>query len=266
MPGVALAGRPERQLRPRLHAGIEDDLLVDPDEASAAADRGRDALEELTERHRLSRARRVVDPARPLLGDADEPEAEIARVDQLHRLRRRSGREDVASLGQAARPVGEAVGRIMGADDQSRAYDRGPVVEDGPDDALCSDLEAAVLLEVELLRLRLGRVDHGRVLGDRPGRIRVDRDRRDEREVADLVCEQLGVAPDVARQMRRIEVDGGVPGASTQGVEVAGEVAAHLLRFGVEVGVRPAAVEERHLVPGRERGVDDGAAEEPRPA
>ena len=46
---------------------------------------------------------------------------EVARVDDLERIRRRAGRDEFAAARGARRPVGEAVGVVVGADDEARA-------------------------------------------------------------------------------------------------------------------------------------------------
>src|SRR3982750_1647799 len=72
-------------------------------------------VQEFTHRERLARAGGVVDAARllwPCLGHPDRPLGEIARVDELRHVVRRSRREHFPTALDAHRPVGEAVGPV----------------------------------------------------------------------------------------------------------------------------------------------------------
>lgn len=62
------------------------------------------------------------------------------------------------------------------------------------------------------------------------------------------------------------DVDDDVPGAAAKRRQVLGPVAVQLLHLREELRVRPAAVEERHLLSASERRLGDGAAEKPGPA
>src|SRR5205809_1486108 len=73
--------RPQRQLRPRLHARGDQPLLVGPDEPRVGADGPDRALEQLTQRHRLARPGGVEDTAGAVLAEPQEPDGEVARVD-----------------------------------------------------------------------------------------------------------------------------------------------------------------------------------------
>jgi hypothetical protein len=61
-------------------------------------------------------------------------------------------------------------------------------------------------------------------------------------------------------------VDDRVPAPSLQRVQATVPIAAQLLRFREELGVRLAPVEQRQLVPTRERRLGDGPAQELRAA
>jgi hypothetical protein len=54
---------------------------------------------------------------RPVLAETDDPLAEVAHVDQRHGLVARGRREHVAAARDAMRPVREAPGRVVRADD-----------------------------------------------------------------------------------------------------------------------------------------------------
>jgi hypothetical protein len=97
----------------------------------------------------------------------------------------------------------------------------------------------------------------------RPGKIGVHGARRDE-EVVGRVDEVDGSTHD-ARQVAG-DVDDSVPRSPLECLEVAVAVSAELLDVREQVGIRVSAIEERDIVPDRERRVDDRAAEELRPA
>jgi hypothetical protein len=97
----------------------------------------------------------------------------------------------------------------------------------------------------------------------RPGEIGVHGARGDE-EVVGRVDEVDGATYD-ARQVAR-DVDDSVPRPPLECLEVAVAVSAELLDVREQVGVCLSAIEERDVVPDRERRVDDRAAEELRPA
>ena len=84
-------------------------------------------------------------------------------------------------------------------------------------------------------------------------------------EVHRLCEQQLDRLPHDARQVPR-DVDHGVPAAAPQRVELAVTVAEQPLDAGEQLGIRPAAVEERDLVPALERRLDGRATEELGPA
>src|SRR3954471_12979061 len=72
-------------------------------------------VKDFTPRERLGRAGGVVDAARllwPCLGHPDRPLGEIASVDELRHVVRRSRREHFPTALAAKRPVGEAVGPV----------------------------------------------------------------------------------------------------------------------------------------------------------
>src|SRR4051794_16216227 len=92
--GVA-GGEPERQLHPLTDLVLEQEGLVDPGEGRVAAAHGAAALEHVV--HRQAVAGGVERAARALLGNRDEPGAEIADVDELDGPIRAPGREHLAA-------------------------------------------------------------------------------------------------------------------------------------------------------------------------
>jgi len=81
------------------------------------------------------------------------------------------------------------------------------------------------------------------------------------RRVAQERCRLLDDARVVAAR-----VDDRVPGSAAQGVEAAVAVTDQRLGLGEEIRVRAPAVEQRYVMPSRQRLLDDGAPEELRPA
>src|SRR5205814_5492344 len=82
---------------------------------------------------------------------------------------------------------------------------------------------------------------------------------------ADLITQELRRLSHDARHVAA-RVDDAVERAAAERVELAVAVAVQMLDLGKELGVRPAAREDRHLVPAGEGSVDRVAAEELRPA
>jgi hypothetical protein len=150
------------------------------------------------------------------------------------------------------------------ADDQPGARDRRAAREDLLDVAFARRLEPAVVAG-DLLRRRVLELRERRRLVE-AGAIRrgVGRDRRDE-EVVRRVAQQLRRCAYEPRYEAG-GVDDGVPLPSLERVQVAVAVAAQLLRVREEPRIRPPAVEERQLVPARERLLGDRPAEELRAA
>ena len=209
------------------------------------------------------RVERAGDPA---LAELEQPGAEVAHVDELHLAALPPRREHLAAAGDPARPVGEAAGRVVRADDQAGADAGAAAGEDLGHDLLAERLEAAVAVTLEALVRGVVEADQRRlVLARGLAEVAVDRDARDEGVVPDAVGEQLGRLAHDARQVAR-GIDHDVPVAALERREVAVAVAAQLLDVGKELRVGLAAVEQRHLVPARERLVDDRATEELRPA
>jgi hypothetical protein len=148
--------------------------------------------------------------------------------------------------------------------DQPGADGRRPPGEDLLHDLLASDLELAVPL-AHVLALVLGVPERRAFVVPLRERLGVGGDARDEDVVVDGVAQQLGRGADDAGQVAR-RVDDRVPRAAFERAQVAVAIAAQLLGLREQLGVRLAAVEERDLVALLERVLDDGTAEELRPA
>jgi hypothetical protein len=124
----------------------------------------------------------------------------------------------------------------------------------------------------DLLDRLVGELVDGPVLvGARTARVGIDRGARHERVVLDGAGEDAGGVAHPSGHARR-GVDDRVPAPASQRVEIACvAVAVERLDVRVEVWARPPAVEERDLVPARERRLDEvapdeeGAAEEQDP-
>src|SRR5205823_14636274 len=137
------AGKPKRQLRPGLDAGLEHALLVDPHDAGLRADRLAHPVEQLPERQQLHWAGGVVRTSWAFEGELDEPRSEIARVDELDRCVRIAGAEHLAAERDASRPVREAVRGIVRAYDKSGANACAPVAVHVLDDPLARCFQGA---------------------------------------------------------------------------------------------------------------------------
>ena len=127
------------------------------------------------------------------------------------------------------------------------------------DDALAHRLQLAVVLG-HVLGVDVP-VEWRRLVG-RTAEVGVDRSRRDEEVVGRL--DQLDRLPHDPGEVAR-DVHHGVPRAAAEGIELPVAVPAELLDVGEELRVRPAAVEERDLVPPRERRLDERVTDELRP-
>jgi hypothetical protein len=252
--------QPERQLRPRLHTGVEDVLLLRPEDVGVRADRRAHAVEELGERQPLCGAGGVEDAARALEREPYEPRGEVARVDELHRRTGIAGPEHVAACSDPPRPVREPVGRVVRPDDQPGADARAAIAVCLVDDALARGLQSAVALE-DILGVGVIELRDRRRLGDRAAEVPVDGDARDEDVSPDGIAQQLCRLPHDARHVAA-RVDHAVPCAPGERTEIAVAVSLQVLDLREELGVRLPACEDRHLVPARERRVDRLAAEE----
>ena len=203
-------------------------------------------------------------PPGPLPREADEPRAEVARVDELHRRRRIARREHVAAVREAPRPVREAVGRIERADDQPGADARAAVAVDLVEHGLARGLQRAVV-GLHVFARRILELRDRRRLGHRLAEVAVHGDARHEDVALDRVAQQLDRLPEDPRHVAA-RVDDAVPASARERVERAVAVADEMLDLRKQLGVRLAAREDRHLVPVGERGVDGVPAEELRPA
>src|SRR5512133_2954784 len=247
---------PQRQLVPRLHGARHQDVVGHPVQAGAAAGRLHRRLEHLAHR-RAPRWRSAVEGARDaLLGEIEHPRREVAGVDELDRAVRVARRHDVAAGRDAPNPPGQAEDVVVRAADEPGAHAGHPPGHGGLGDALALGLQRAVVVA-------LG--PHRTVLVDRlggPGGVGVAA--RDEDEMPEV---QRTRARDVGGLVAA-RVDGGVPGATLQGSEVAGAVAQDVLGLCEQVGAVAAAVKERDLVAaaqglgGHVAAEEDGAAED----
>jgi hypothetical protein len=198
-----------------------------------------------------------------LLAQRDEPGTEVAGVDRLHRRVRWCGREHLASPGDPVRPVREPSRRIVGSGDEARPDDDCPVGEHLEDAGLAESLQRAVALVRHLVLGQIAQLGDRPALVDRRAEVRIHRDRGDE-AVVPRAPEHLGRCANRARQVAG-RVDHAVPRATVERAEIACAITDQVLGLRVQLGICPAAVEERELVTAFECRVRYGAAEEPRP-
>ena len=148
-----------------------------------------------------------------------DPRAEIAHVDELHGCIRRRGRKHSSSLGDPARPVREAVGRIVRADDEPGTDDQPAVTVRIRDDPLAHRLERAVVLDA--LARRIIELRYRRALDRRRALVGIHGDARDVDVAPDAVPQRVGRQRDDAREERG-NVDRGVPHSVSERAEILG--------------------------------------------
>ncbi len=204
--------------------------------------------------------RRVVDARHAPLAQRDDPLAEVANVDRLRRVGRRRGGEDLASSGNPVGPVREAAGWVVRPGDEPRPDDERAVGEHVDDRPLAECLQRAVALVRHLVLGKVAQRGDRAVLVNRNAEIRIHRDAGHE-AVQPRARERLRGRTDHARQVAA-RVDDGIPVSTLQHAKVAGPIADQPLDLRVQLGIRPAAVEERQLVAAGEGGFRDGTAQE----
>ena len=261
--GPAVHGRPLRLQEPARHVG----------ERGGRARRCANALQHLPHGEPRRRTRGVEDAVYPLFATTDGPLAQVASVDELHRIIRRR-REHVVTARDAHGPVGEAIRGIAYAHDQAGADDGRLSGEGGVRLLFRQRLQWAVE------RRELRAILHVRRRGGGDRRcfvrawrvvLRVDRDRRDEHVVIRATVHRCGGFADPAWARGRV-VDHHVPAAVLQRVVVAGlgrpvaKALVQALDVLEQAGIGAAAIEERHSVPTRHRVAHLVRADEAGPA
>ena len=174
----------------------------------------------------------------------------------------RARRQHLTAAREAQRPVDESIARIAGTDDDAGAEVGRAAGQLLLGLALGEVLVAAVVFDaVELLRVHRLRREHGRRFVDRLLAELVDRDRREEQILPDVILQQLGGRVDRLRH-HDPGVDDRVPVAAAQPIEIGAAIAEDRLDVGEERRVGLAAVEERERVTARARCVHDRGADE----
>ena len=254
--GPLRVGEPERQLHPLADLVLLQELVRDPGDVRAG--------EQLAPRDAL--VRRVERPGETLLDAVDDPLGQVADVDELSEPIGRARGEDLAAAAEPARPVGEAAGRVVRADDQTRAGRSArarrtrarPPPRRAPSAARSSSSRARARRPAARRARPSGSTRSGRSRSRR--RRRRSRRRRSGRRRA-AAPPRRARPPGCSRTGRRPR-----PSCAREQGEVALPVAVQLLDLREEVGVRLAAVEERQLVPAGERSLGGRPAEELRAA
>ena len=178
-----------------------------------------------------------------ILNRVDRECREVARVDHLERIGGRARRDELTATRGARGPVGEAIGVVVGADDET-----------GPDDGraarqgllhrlLAQRLQRSVGFAVHFLDGFIGEFAHRRVFVARHAEIRIHRDRRHEHVLLHLRRQQLRREPHMARHVARV-VDDHVPFAILEPVDLAIAIALDAFDLGITIRLGLAAIEE----------------------
>ncbi len=207
----------------------QQERVVLPNQIAVSADDALHRFQQFPHRQRL--ADRVVAARVHLARHAHDPFGEVANVDELSQALGPARREDVAAARHARRPVGKAIRRIIGTDDQSRTDDRGADRVNLIDDFLARDLQRAVSPAGHRLRRFLQGREHLAVLVFPSPPILVHRHRRDEEITADLVLQEFGGSAHLPGQPA-VDVDRRVEDPIFQPSDLGRPVAEHPLAVG----------------------------------
>ena len=121
-PAYSADGTHSGSERGPIHAStacVGEECIVHPGERRRDPDALADGREHLGAGDRL--AVRVVRPDVAPLDQREHPGRQVAHVDHLDRIVRRSWREHLATVGDPSRPVREPPGPVVRADDEARA-------------------------------------------------------------------------------------------------------------------------------------------------
>ena len=193
------------------------------------------AVEQGADRQRLRRADRVEAPVGAALGHRHHPAGQVAHVDHLRARARIARRQHRAALRDPRRPVGEAVGGIVGPHDQARPHDQRAVAELVLDRLLAERLQRPVAGLGDLLDRRvLDGADRPVDLAAGAAVLVVHGDAGDERVVAARRSEQPRRVGDQTREVAA-GVDHGIELAPRQRRQPAVAVAAQVLGIGEQL-------------------------------
>jgi len=167
-----------------------------------------------------------VELAGQVLLDAHAHEVrDVAHVDELERIAGCAGRDHLAALRHAYRPIGEAVGVVARAGDVGRPDDRGLLAEDFLERLLAQRFQTAVRLAGHFLDGWIVELRQVIALIDAMLRkIRVGGNARDEDVLLHMPLEQPGGELHLFRGVGGI-VDDGVPVAALERADVAVAIA-----------------------------------------
>ena len=253
----SLDGTQSGNLAPRLNVLRGEERLVRPDEIRAAAADAAAGFQQFAHRQRVVWPCCVVDAGSAHFRRSHHPTRQVAHVHKLHQSVGVAGREYVAPTLDARGPVGEAVRRVVRADDQSGAHGKNAAGQRGFGRFLAQHLERPVGFARDLLDSRVVRAGHGRVLVPvRRLEVRVGRDAGNERVVPDRTGQQFRRRAHDARNVAA-GVYHSVEGPAAQGFQALGgfAVAAQFFHAGEQIGVVLPPVEQRDGVAARARGL-----------
>src|SRR5258708_29973769 len=107
---------PHGHVRPRPDVVCDQKVRIDPGKPGVGPGRLLNAVKHFLHRQLRLRTGRVVSAGVALLDHADRPFSQVARVDELDRVGRFAGGQDLATAIDAHRPIGEAISFIAGPD------------------------------------------------------------------------------------------------------------------------------------------------------
>src|SRR5207249_9100464 len=257
----ALSASPHGHIGPRLHFLPRKKIFCHPCECRFRFHCGFGFIKHAAHAERFRWASCVVNSSLAVLDHADRPFGEVAGINELHRVARRTRRKNFAAAIDPYRPVCEAIGLVAWADDEpwadDQCFSRKPFFgfAFGERFEWTVGFVTARLHRLERLLVRIGAF----IFFCRRGLVRtglyfaVNGNRRDKDVALNVAFENLRRAAHPRGKRRRI-VDGDVPLSIFQRVQLAVSIANQLFDFVRQFAwVRFAAVERRDLMSATKR-------------
>ena len=115
---------------------MSKELEVHPSERRLGSSDRSDPIEQFSHRPRCSGPDTIEYSGRAIFCHADHPFCKISDINDLHRIGRFTGSEDLTTTVDTHRPVREAIGLVTWADNESRTND----IRAAYEDSLCCAL------------------------------------------------------------------------------------------------------------------------------